>query len=105
MQKGSGGGGRQHVIKMCHKRRSLLLGRLKYAPPGVEEAESRRAADTAAEASWRSHASGSGGGGGLAGAISWGAGCGGDGGRTPTGNRAAGGREAHAPRLAGACGR
>ena len=38
----------------------VLLGRLKYALPGWEEAESRRAADTAAEASCRSHASGSG---------------------------------------------
>jgi hypothetical protein len=35
--------------------------------PGWEEAESRRAADTATEASWRSHASGSGDGGGLGG--------------------------------------
>jgi hypothetical protein len=33
---------------------------LKYALPGWEEAESRRAADTATEASWRSHVSGSG---------------------------------------------
>jgi hypothetical protein len=46
----------------------VLLGRrLKYALPGWEEAESRRAADTATEASWRSHASGSGDGGGLGG--------------------------------------
>jgi hypothetical protein len=46
---------------------------LKYALPGWEEAESRRAADTAAEASCRSHASGSGDGGGLD-EDSWGAG-------------------------------
>ena len=46
-----------------------------------EEAESRRAADTATEASWRSHASGSGDGGGLGGDSSWGAGYGGDVGR------------------------
>jgi hypothetical protein len=38
----------------------VLLGRLKCALPGWEEAESRRAADTAAEASCRSHASGPG---------------------------------------------
>jgi hypothetical protein len=38
-----------------------LLGQLAFfALPGWEEAESRRAADTAAEASCRSHASGSG---------------------------------------------
>ena len=59
----------------------VLLGRLKYALPGWEEAESRRAADAATEASWRSHASGSGDGGGLGGDSSWGAGCGGDVGR------------------------
>jgi hypothetical protein len=60
----------------------VLLGRLKYALPGWEEAESRRAADTATpEASWRSYASGSGGGGGLGGDSSWGAGHGGDVGR------------------------
>jgi hypothetical protein len=35
----------------------VLLGRLKCVLPGWEAAESRRAADTAAEASWRSHAS------------------------------------------------
>jgi hypothetical protein len=46
-----------------------------------EEAESRRAADTATEASWRPHASGSGDGGGLGGDSSWGAGYGGDVGR------------------------
>jgi hypothetical protein len=34
-----------------------LLGKPKCALPGWEVAESRRAADTAAEASWRSHAS------------------------------------------------
>jgi hypothetical protein len=44
----------------------VLLGRLKYALPGWEEApESRRAADTATEANCRSHASGSGDGGGA----------------------------------------
>jgi hypothetical protein len=63
----------------------VLLGRLKYAlshaPPGWEEAESRRAADKATEASWRSHASGSGDGGGLGGDSSWGDGYGGDVGR------------------------
>jgi hypothetical protein len=59
----------------------VLLGGLKYALSGWEEAESRRAADTATEASWRSHASGSGDGGGLGGDSSWGAGCGGDVGR------------------------
>jgi hypothetical protein len=59
----------------------VLLGGLKYALPGWEGAESRRAADTAAEASWRSHASGPGGGGGLGGDSSWGAGHGGDVGR------------------------
>jgi hypothetical protein len=63
------------------KRRSSLVGGLKCAVPGWEEAESRRAADTAAEASWRSHASGAGSGGGLGGDISWGAGYGGDVGR------------------------
>jgi hypothetical protein len=52
----------------------LLDGRLKCALPGWEEAESRRAAGTATEASWRSHASGSGDGGGLGGDSSWGAG-------------------------------
>jgi hypothetical protein len=61
------------------RRSSLVLGRLKYALPGWEEAESRRAADTATEASWRSHASGSGGG--LGGDSSWGDGYGGDVGR------------------------
>jgi hypothetical protein len=45
----------------------VLLGRLKCARPGWEEAESRRAADTATEGSWRPHASGSGDGGGLGG--------------------------------------
>jgi hypothetical protein len=59
----------------------VLLGRLKYALPGWEEAESRRAADTATEASWRPHSSGSGDGGGLGGGSSWGAGYGGDVGR------------------------
>jgi hypothetical protein len=60
----------------------VLLGGLKCALPGWGEAESRRAADTATEASWGSHASGSGdGGGGLGGDISWGAGYGGDVGR------------------------
>jgi hypothetical protein len=59
----------------------VLLGRLKYVLPGWEEAESRRAADTATEASWRSHASGSGDGGGLGRDISWSAGYGGDVGR------------------------
>jgi hypothetical protein len=59
----------------------VLLGRLKCALPGREEAESRRAADTATEASWRSHASGSGDGGGLGGDSSWGAVSGGDVGR------------------------
>ena len=50
----------------------VLLGGLKYALPGWEEAESRRAAGTAVEAgsSCRSHASGSGDGGGLDGDIS-----------------------------------
>jgi hypothetical protein len=48
--------------------------------PGWEEAESRRTADTAAEASWRSHASGAGSGGGLDGG-GWGAGYGGGVGR------------------------
>jgi hypothetical protein len=43
----------------------VLLGRLKYDLPRWEEAESRRAADTPAEASWRSHASGAGSSGGL----------------------------------------
>jgi hypothetical protein len=38
----------------------VLLGGLKYALPGWEEAESRRAADTSAEASRRSQASGAG---------------------------------------------
>ena len=58
----------------------VLLGRLKCALPGWEEAESRRAADTAAEASCRSHASGSGARG--FDADSWGAGAhGGDVGR------------------------
>jgi hypothetical protein len=57
----------------------VLLGRLKYALPGWEEAESRRAADTAAEASCRSRASGSGARG--FDADSWGAGYGGDVGR------------------------
>ena len=59
----------------------VLLGRLKCALPGGwrEEAESRRAADTAAEASCRSHASGSGARG--FDADSWGAGYGGDVGR------------------------
>jgi hypothetical protein len=65
---------------------------------GWEEVESRRAADTATEASWRPHASGSGdGGGGLAEiaagglgmAATWVA---------STGSSAAG-REAQAPRL------
>jgi hypothetical protein len=51
----------------------VLLGRPKYALPGWEEAESCRAADKATEASWRSHASGSGDGGGLGGDSSWGA--------------------------------
>jgi hypothetical protein len=59
----------------------VLLGRLKYALPGWEEAESRRAADKATETSWRSHASGSGDGGGLGGDSGWGAGYGGDVGR------------------------
>jgi hypothetical protein len=59
----------------------VLLGRLKYALPGWKEAESRRAADTATEASWRSHASGSVDGGGLGGDSSLGAGHGGDVGR------------------------
>jgi hypothetical protein len=59
----------------------VFLGRLKYALPGWEEAESRRAAGTATEASWRSHASGPGDGGGLGGDSSWGAGYGGDVGR------------------------
>jgi hypothetical protein len=59
----------------------VLLGRLKCALPGWEEAESRRAANTAAEASCRSHDSGSGDGGGLGGDSSWGAGYGGDVGR------------------------
>jgi hypothetical protein len=71
----------------------LLGGGLKYALPGWEEAESRRTADTATEASWRSHASGSGDGGGLGGDSSWGAGHGGDVGRVHT----------HTPRLVGAC--
>jgi hypothetical protein len=59
----------------------VLLGGLKCALPGWEGAESRRAADTATETSWRSHASGSGDGGGLGGDSSWGAGHGGDVGR------------------------
>jgi hypothetical protein len=70
---------------------------------GGEEAESRRAADTAAEASsWRSHASGSCDGGGLGGDSGWGAGCGGDVGSkwvAPTGNIALG----WGLREAGAC--
>jgi hypothetical protein len=53
--------------------------KLKYALPGWEEAESGRAADTAAEASCRAHASGSGARG--SDADSWGAGYGGDVGR------------------------
>jgi hypothetical protein len=57
----------------------VFLGRLKCALPGWEEAESRRVADTAAEASCRTHASGSGGRG--FDADSWGAGYGGDVGR------------------------
>jgi hypothetical protein len=40
------------------RRSSVLLGRPEYALPGWEETESRRAADTATEASWRPHASG-----------------------------------------------
>jgi hypothetical protein len=48
---------------------------------GWKKPQSRRAADTATEASWRSHASGSGDGGGLGGDSSWGAGYGGDVGR------------------------
>jgi hypothetical protein len=58
----------------------VLLGRLKCALPGWEEAESTRAADTAAEASCRSHASGCSGARGFD-ACSWGAGHGGDVGR------------------------
>jgi hypothetical protein len=59
----------------------VLLGRLN-ALPEWEEAKSRRAADTGAEASCRSHASGSSDdGGALGGDISWGAGHGGDVGR------------------------
>jgi hypothetical protein len=83
----------------------VLLGRLKYALPGWEEAESRRAADTATEASWRSPASGSGDGGGLVGDISWGAGYSDGTAATwvaSTGSRAAG-REAQTPRLVVAC--
>jgi hypothetical protein len=71
---GSTGGLRCGVRK---RRSSLVLGGLKYALPGWEEAESRCAADTAAEASWRSHASGAGNGGGLDDG-GWGAGHGGD---------------------------
>jgi hypothetical protein len=52
----------------------VLIGRLKCALPGWEETESRRAADTAAEASCRSHASGSGPRGFDAGSWGWGAG-------------------------------
>jgi hypothetical protein len=52
----------------------VLLGRLMCALPGWGEAESRREADTAAEASCRSHASGAGSGGGLAGSGGWDAG-------------------------------
>jgi hypothetical protein len=86
----------------------VLLGRLKCALLGWEEAESRRAAEaTPAEASWRSHASGTGNGGGLDGG-GWGAGYGGDVGRV--GRQWSGweshwraGREAHTPRLVGAC--
>jgi hypothetical protein len=59
----------------------VLLGRPKYALPGWEEAESRRAADTAAEASCRAHASGSGARGSGSDGDSWGAGYGGDVGR------------------------
>jgi hypothetical protein len=55
----------------------VLLGGLKCALPGWEEAESCRAADTAAEASWRPHASGAGNGEGLDDG-GWGAGYGGD---------------------------
>jgi hypothetical protein len=80
----------------------VLLGRLKCALPGWEGAESRRAADTATEASWRSHASGSGDGGGLGGDSSWGAG---HWARRRRGSRRQAverGREAQAPRLAGA---
>jgi hypothetical protein len=47
-----------------------------FVDPGWEEAESHRAADTATEASWRSHASGSGDGGGFGGDRSWGTGYG-----------------------------
>jgi hypothetical protein len=79
----------------------------------LEEAESRRAADTAAEASCscRSHASGSSGGGGLGGDSScWGAGYGGDVRRVD--RRWSGGclelvlrvGERRQTRLAGACG-
>jgi hypothetical protein len=82
----------------------VLLGGLKYALPGWEGgAESRRAADTATEASWRSHASGSGDGGGLGGDSSWGAGYGGDVGPTGSHGSRAAGREAQTPRLVGAC--
>jgi hypothetical protein len=60
---------------ICRAQTQVLLGRLKCALPGWEEAESRRAADTAAEASCRSHARGSGARG--FDADSWGAGYGG----------------------------
>jgi hypothetical protein len=80
----------------------VLLGRLKYALPGWEGAESRRAADTPTEASWGSHASGSGDGGWIGGDICWGDGYGGDMGRVDRQSRAAW-REAQTPRLVGAC--
>jgi hypothetical protein len=72
----------------------VLLSRPKYALPGREEAESRRAADTAADASCRSHASGSGARG--LDAYSRGAGYGGDVGRA---DRACGGQRAEVRRL------
>jgi hypothetical protein len=66
-------------ISASYLKHRALLGRLKHTLPGWEEAESRRAADTAAEASCRPHASGPGARG--PGADSWGAGHGGDVGR------------------------
>jgi hypothetical protein len=72
------------ALRRC-LRKEIASGRLKYALPGWEEAESRRAADTATEASWRSHATVglATAGGGLGGDMhsSWGAGYGGDVGR------------------------
>jgi hypothetical protein len=70
--------GRAYQMQKIKKSTQVLLGRLKCALPGWGEAESRRAADTAAEASCRSHASASGSGARGFDADSWGAGHGGD---------------------------